>query len=150
MASNWSDLIRSLGEAFAVLVSSEVEALKQELSESRRRLVAALIIGTLALFTVFWSIGAAMMLGFEALATVVDRWMAALAVFLALIAVAGVLGAVARARLKSLESPMTTAQRRWSEHLDWWQEEVLESRTAKTTLPEDESKDAIDGRSLHN
>lgn len=151
MASNWSDLIRSLGEAFAVLVSSEIDVLKQELAESRRRLVAAVLIGILALFVLFWSIGAAMMLGFEALATVVARWLAALIVLLVLASVAAVLGAIARTRLKSLESPLTTAQRRWSDHLEWWQKDVLESHSVERTLAAGEQAEgAGDGRSSPN
>lgn len=125
MASSWGDLFRALGEAFSVLMTSEVASLREDLVASRRNLVRALVLAALAVFVFFWAIGAATIVLFEGLSIVFSRWLAALFVFLFLLSIGAILGMVARNRFRSLESPLTTAQRRLEDHLNWWQGHIL-------------------------
>lgn len=126
MTTSWGELIRSLGEAFKVLLSSEVAALKADLERSRRRFFVALVLAAGAVFMLFWAVGASAVVAFEALSTAMERWLAALIVLFSLIAVGGALAALAVQKFRSIERPMATAQRRLSDHVEWWQEKVLQ------------------------
>jgi hypothetical protein len=88
---------------------------------------------------------AALMLGFWLIAVVVGFVVALLAVWLPvwgatlvtaglLLLVVGGLAAVGWRRLQALEGPLARAQRRWRDHLDWWQERVFD----RAEEPEDE------------
>jgi len=131
MTTSWRELIRSLGEAFGVLLSSEVAAFKADLERSRRRLLVALILACGAVFMLFWAVGVSTVVAFEALSTTMERWLAALIVLLTLIAVGGALAALAVRKFRSIEKPMATAQRHLSDHVGWWQEKVLQQQETK-------------------
>ncbi len=125
MASSWADLFRALGDAFSVLMTSEAAALQEDLAESKRKLVAALILAVCALFVLFWAIGAAAIVVFEALSTYVSRWLAGLILLLVLLAVGAILARLAVLRFRSIESPLATAQRHLEDHVAWWQSSIL-------------------------
>ena len=125
MASSWTDLLRALGQAFTVVVTSEAGALKQDLAASRRKLVVSLALGCLALFVLFWAVGAAGIALLEALSLVLPRWGSAGVVLLVLLCVGFLLGVMAKRRFTSIESPIDTVERRLANHLDWWQQNIL-------------------------
>jgi uncharacterized membrane protein YqjE len=125
MGTSWADLFRALGDAFSVLMTSEVVALREDLAESKRKLVAALTLAGFALFVLFWAIGAAAIVLFELLSTVVSRWLAALIILLILLAIGAILARIAMFRFRSIEPPLATAQRHLDDHIAWWQSSIL-------------------------
>ena len=61
------------------------------------------------------------------------RWLAALAVLALLALLAAVLVAVARARLRRLESPAATVRRRAGEYQEWWESRIAPPPVARRT-----------------
>jgi hypothetical protein len=53
-----------------------------------------------------------------------------------LLLVVGVLAAVGSKRLQALAGPLSRVQRRWRDHLAWWQERVFDAGAEEE--PEDE------------
>ena len=145
MASSWADLFRALGDAFSVLMTSEVAALREDLAESKRRLVAALTVAVLALFALFWAIGAATIVVFEALCIVVSRWLAALIVLLFLLAIGAILARIAVLRFRAIEPPAATARRHLDDHVAWWQSSILGHDDQQQDLAESSRQADIDG-----
>ena len=141
MTTSWGDLIRSLGEAFGKLLSSEVSELMADLERSRRRFVAALILACAAMFMLFWAVGATAVVAFEALSTLMERWLAALFVLVLLLAIGAALAALAVRRFRSIERPMATAQRRLTDHLEWWQQSILQQQDMDKGLSMKSSQD---------
>jgi hypothetical protein len=132
MASTWTDLFRALGDAFSLLMTSEVEALRDDLAASRRKFVNALVLASFAVFVFFWGIGAATIAVFEGFSTVFPRWLAALFVLLLLLLIGAILWRVAMNRFRSIDSPLATAQRRLEDHLEWWQNDILAQDSQST------------------
>ncbi len=124
-AVGWADLLRSLGRAFQDLLRSEMAALGEELAGSGRRLAVIAGLFLVALFGLFWSVGLLVFVGVEVLSLWMPRWAAALAVFGAVLLLAGILWAVARRRIQRLESPATTVRRRVADHVEWWEARIL-------------------------
>ena len=129
MASSWTDLLRALGEAFSAVLSSEAQALRQDFAASRRKLVGTLVVAGLAFFVLFWAVGAAGISILEALSLVLPRWLSALIVLIVLLCVGGVLGMLAKRRFASIESPVDTVERRIANHVDWWQQSILDQES---------------------
>ena len=128
MSSTWTDLLRALGESFSVLMASEMSALRQDLAASRRKLFRALAIGGAAIFVLFLAIGAATVVIYEALAMVLDRWIAALIVLVFLLILGALLARIAVRTFESLESPVATVQRHVDDHVEWWQAAILDTQ----------------------
>lgn len=126
-SGGWTGLLRSLGQTALGLVRSELAAVREELGESKDRLVKALVILLVSAFFLFWAVGALVFLALEVLSLWWPRWGAALAVFVALALLVAILAIWGRSRLRRLENPVQTVQRRIGDHLDWWQDRVLES-----------------------
>ena len=146
MSSSWSGLLRALGDSFSALVTSEITALRDDLAASRKRLAVAAAIAAAALFVLFWAVGAASVVVFEILANWVSRWLAATIVFVALAVLGAILLRIALKRFESIESPLKTFERRYDEHVSWWNESILaerapaiESRSTAPTEPEETS-----------
>ncbi len=120
----WSDLLASLSEAAWDLVRAEYGVVSNEIQRAGRSLAKALMLFLIALFALFWAVGAVALVVFEVGALWMPRWGAAL-VALGLFLVLGLLFAfVARRRLRGIERPAETMRRRLSEHRDWWEEKI--------------------------
>ena len=126
-SGGWTGLLRSLGQTALGLVRSELAAVREELGESKDRLVKALIILLVSAFFLFWAVGALVFLALEVLALWWPRWGAALAVFVALALLVAILAIWGRSRLRRVGTPVQTIQRRIGDHLDWWHDRVLET-----------------------
>ena len=121
----WLDLFRSLGEAFLEVMGAEAAALRDDLSRTGRRFVVILVLFGLALFALFWAIGAGAFAVYKILALWVSPWIAAVIVWVAWILIGAVLWLLARNRLNAIESPSTTVKRHVDEHREWMQDNVL-------------------------
>ena len=149
MTSSWTNLFRALGEAFSLLVTSEVVALREDLAASRRKFLNALAFASIAVFVFFWGIGAAAIAVFEGFSIVFPRWLAALFLLLLLLLIGAVLWRVAMNRFRSIDSPLATVQRRLEDHLEWWQSQILaqDSRSTQSSeSPGDLESDRTTGR----
>jgi len=125
MARTWRDLLRSLGDSLLEVVEAEVAALKSDLGASGRRLQAALVLGGLAVFLLFWAVGAAGLVLFQVMTIWLPAWGAALVVFAVFFLLALILALVTRQRLRAIEPPVDTVRRRFDDHAAWWQSHVL-------------------------
>ena len=126
-SGGWTGLLRSLGQTALGLVRSELAAVRDDLGESKDRLVKVVVILLVAAFILFWAVGALVFAAVEVLAFWWPRWGAALGVFGILALLVLILAFWGRSRLRRLESPVQTVQRRIGDHLDWWNDRVLES-----------------------
>ena len=123
--STWLKLARKVGQALLELLGAEISALCEELELSGRRLLGAVILLSLALFALFWGVGALSLTVFELLALRYARWQASLFVLGGLLTVAAVLAAIGWWRLRTIEAPAATVRRRLDDHLSWWQGRIL-------------------------
>lgn len=127
--AGWLDLFRDFGSSLLTLGRAELSAFQRDLSQSGRRLLAALGLFLAALVFAFWTVGVATAFLVVLLARWLPPWGAALAVTGLLALLATGLALAGRARLRQVESPLATARRRMDDHLTWWQGQ---------TLPDDE------------
>lgn len=118
------DAFGALGQAAVELLKAESGALGGELRGSARRLLAALLLIALALFVVFWAIGALVLTAVEVAGLWLPRWAAALAVLGILLLTAAVLVQVARHRLRRIETPSATLRRRADDYQAWWERRI--------------------------
>ena len=123
--STWLKLARKVGQALLELLGAEISALSEEFELSGRRLLGAVILLSLALFALFWGVGALSLTVFELLALRYARWQASLFVLGGLLTVAAVLAAIGWWRLRTIEAPAATVRRRLDDHLSWWQGRIL-------------------------
>jgi uncharacterized membrane protein YqjE len=116
--------VRGMGGALLGVVGAEISALAAELAASGRSLARALVLFGIGFAFAFWTLGLLVYFAIELLALKVARW-GAVGIVFALFAVvaAGLLGA-ALARLRRIESPAATVDRRLQGHLAWWQERI--------------------------
>jgi hypothetical protein len=119
---SWIGMVRALGEAFVALLRAEAEALAQDFAHAGKALARALLLGAVAGAFAFWAIGLLVYLGVELLALVLPRWGAVAIVLGAFLLVTGGLAAWARARLRGVETPLATWQRRRADTDRWWRE----------------------------
>jgi len=126
MKSRWLDLIRGVGRALLEVFRAELDALAGDLRSSGRRLSGAVVQLAVAAFLLFWAVGVLAYATIELLALWLPRWGAAGVLLALLLLVALVLGWFARRRLRDLESPVRTVRRHLDEHVDWFQDQVLQ------------------------
>jgi cytochrome c biogenesis protein CcdA len=131
-SNGWLALLRSLGQAGTDLLRSEIEALGSDLADSGASLTRAVGLFVAAAFVVFWAIGALGYFTIELLALWLPRWGAALIVLVLLLVVVWILWVVAKRKLREVEGPAATVRRRVTDHLDWWQDRVLDGPSART------------------
>ena len=110
----------ALGRAAVDLARAEGEALSGELKGSGRILGRSALLVLLALFSLFWALGALAFLAVELLALHFPRWGAVLLVLTFLLLSAFLLAAIGWSRIKRLEKPAAIVSRHWSEYRDWW------------------------------
>lgn len=115
------DRFGALGQAALDLLRAEGTALRSELESGARRLLGVLALFLVAVFALFWALGALIFSLVEVGALWLPRWAAALVLVVALALLAWVLVAIARHRASRLESPATTVRRRAEDYRDWWE-----------------------------
>ena len=115
------DRFGALGQAALDLLRAEGTALRSELEGGARRLLGVLALFLVAVFALFWALGALIFSLVEVGALWLPRWAAALVLVVALALLAWVLVAIARRRASRLESPATTVRRRAEDYRDWWE-----------------------------
>jgi hypothetical protein len=130
--------VRGMGGAFLGVVGAEFSALVADLSASGRSLTRALVLFGVGFAFAFWTLGLLIYFAIELLALKLARWGAVGIVFAFFLLVAGVLIAMALGRLRRIESPAATIDRRVKGHLAWWQERVAGGVPARTSDPEDD------------
>lgn len=116
--------IRGMGGAVVGVLRAELAALIGDLSASGRNLARSLVLFGLAFAFAFWTLGLLVYFLVELLALKVARWGAVGIVFGLFLATALALGAWSLSRLKRIESPAATIDRRLKNHLAWWQERI--------------------------
>lgn len=126
MRQSWSEAFRALGSSVLGLLQAELEALERDLARSGKS--AALGVGLVAAAGAFafWTLGVATYFVVQLLALWLPLWAAALAVTLLFAAVAGGLAWAGLRKLERFENPLSTARRRLDDHIEWWQDELLE------------------------
>ncbi len=133
----WTSALAPLGQAGVELLRAELGALNSELQGSSRVLVRALLLLAVALFVLFWAIGALAYVLVEVAALWLPRWGAAVSVLGVFLLASWVLVIVARRRLRSVETPLGTVRRRLDEHRNWWERRVaLQAGSARESGPD--------------
>ena len=130
-SDGWLGVLRSLGQAGTNLLRSEIDALGSDLADSGASLARAVGLFLAAVFVIFWAIGALGFFSIELLALWLPRWGAALIVFVLLLVVVWILWVLAKKKLRQAERPTETIRRRVTDHLDWWQDRVLDDTSAR-------------------
>jgi len=137
--ARWGDLFAPVGEAGLNLVRAEYGALSSEIKGSGRVLLRAVLLLALGLFLLFWAIGALGYLLVEVGSLYLPRWGAALAVLVFFLLIAAALAVAGRRRLRSIDNPAQTVQRRLRDHRDWWDQRIalgLPGRAGRKSRPE--------------
>jgi hypothetical protein len=124
-----------LREALGELYAAEGDALSRDLARWGKAFAIALLLLLAALMIAFWLIAVVVAFVVALLAVWLPVWGATLATAGLLLLVVGGLAAVGWRRLQALEGPLARVQRRWRDHLDWWQERVFDRAEEE---PEDE------------
>ena len=117
--------VRDMGGALVGVVRAEISSLLAELASSGRSLVRSLVLFALAFAFGFWTLGLLVYFLVELLALRLARWGAVGIVFALFLLTALALGAWSLSRLKRIESPVATLDRRLKNHLTWWQQRVV-------------------------
>lgn len=120
----WMGLVAPLGQAGLELARAEYGAVSSELKGSGRALGRVLLFFAVALFVLFWAIGAFAYLLVEVAALWLPRWGAAASVLGLFLFACLLLALLARARLRKIDTPVRTLQRRVGEHREWWEQRV--------------------------
>lgn len=142
MSRGWTELLRSLGDSLVGVAGAEAEALKGDLRDSGRQVVGVVVLAAVAAFFFFWVVGALGFVLFQILSLWLPRWGAAAIVLAIFLILASILALVARQRARSIELPVDTVRRRWDDHRDWWQSQVLvEEGANRSHLPESSRQD---------
>lgn len=126
MRQSWSETFRALGAAVLALFKAEIEALERELARSGKTLALGLGLLAAAAALAFWTLGVATYFVIQLLAVWLPLWAASLVVTLLLAAVTGGLVFAGVKKLERFENPLTTARRRLDDHIDWWQNDLLD------------------------
>lgn len=135
------DRFGALGQAGLELLRAEATLLQSELGGGARRLGGIVLLFAVALFVLFWALGALALSLVEAAALWLPRWGAALAVVALLLLAAAILVAIARRRLARLESPAATVRRRAEEYQEWWERRIA-GGASQTGAWEEAERDA--------
>jgi hypothetical protein len=123
--AGWIELFRSLGEALLEVWRAELATLQEDFQRSGRHLALALGLLGAALVLLFWIVGLLLFVLIAVLHIWLPWWGASLAVFLLFAGAASLLVLLGVRRLRKVESPIATVQRRMDNHLDWWQHGLL-------------------------
>jgi cytochrome c biogenesis protein CcdA len=91
---------------------------------SGRSLLRSILLFALGFAFAFWTLGLLVYFLIELLTLVLPRWGAVGIVFALFLAVAVALVFASRARLRAIESPARTVDRRIQSHLAWWRTSV--------------------------
>ena len=129
--------IRSLSGALAGVVSAELSALVADLSASGRSLLRSILLFAIGFAFAFWTLGLLIYFLVELLALTLPRWGAVGIVFALFLIVAVALMLASRARLRRIESPARTFDRRVQGHLAWWRESVAGMEAGGRRLADD-------------
>ena len=123
---DWGERLLVLRDALGELYAAEGAALSRDLQRWGKGFLVALLLLVAALMLGFWLL--AVLVGFlvALLAIWLPVWGATLATAGILALVVGTLGWLGWRRLAKLGGPLSRVQRRWRDHLDWWQERVFE------------------------
>jgi hypothetical protein len=119
-----------MGESFFDVLRAELAVLRADLRTSARFLKRSALLLVLALFTCFWALGTAVYLLVALLSLWLPGWGAAAVVLALLLLLTFGLLMAARNRLRQIEPPAQTLQRRVDEHKDWWHENLLPEAAA--------------------
>ena len=122
----WKERLLTLREALGELYAAEAEALSRDLAQWGKRFAFSLLLLLAALMLGFWLL--AVLVGFviALLAVWLPVWGATLATAGLLALVVGGLALWGWKRLQALGGPIGRVQRRWRDHMDWWQERVFD------------------------
>ena len=112
---------RDIGGSLTRLGMAEVAALRADLRQSARQAGIGGVLTVAGVAAVLGAGAALAVAGFEALVLVLPRWGAALAVAGTLLVCGAVLLLVGMRYWRRFESPLHTVQRRFEDHLQWWQ-----------------------------
>ena len=122
----WRERLIGLREAGGELDAAELAAMSRDLERWGKGLVVALVLAATALFLLFWLLATLIGTVVATLAVWLPVWGAMLVTAGLLLFVVALLGFLAWRRLQRLGGPLALVGRRWRDHLDWWQERVLE------------------------
>lgn len=122
----WRERLVGLREAVGELYAAELAALSRDFQRWGKGLVVALVLAATTLFLLFWLLATVIGTVVAALAVWLPVWGAMLATAGILLLVVALLGFLAWRRLQRLGGPLALVGRRWRDHLDWWQERVLQ------------------------
>lgn len=111
---------RALGAGLADLAAAELATLRADLRASMRHAGTGGILVLVGAVLLLGAIAAVALSGFEALTLVLPRWAAALAIAGGLALVGLIVLLIGRSRLRRVENPVRTLQRRAEDHRDWW------------------------------
>lgn len=123
----WKERLLDLREALAELYAAEGDALSRDLARWGKALAVALLLLLAALMLAFWLIAVAVGFLVALLSVWLPVWGATLATAGLLSLVIAGLALVGWRRLSALGGPLERVQRRWRDHLSWWQERVFDS-----------------------
>jgi hypothetical protein len=123
----WRGRLLSLREAIGELYAAEGDALSRDLATWGRRFAVAALLLLAAAAIGFWLILVMIGLLVAVLSIWLEVWAATLITTVVLLLTVGTLALVGWKRLKALEGPLARVQRRWRDHLDWWQERVFDA-----------------------
>lgn len=121
----WIEQLRGLGGAYLEVLRHEVEALREDVTVSARRLGVALALFTLAAVLAFWLVALVLVVLVAVVAIWLPVWAAALVVTLLLLLAAAGLTWAALRKLREAEGPASTIRRRLGDHLAWWEESLM-------------------------
>ena len=136
----WQDRLLALREAVGELYSAEADALSRDLAQWGKGFLGALLLVLAALALGFWLL--AMLCGFlvALLAVWLPVWGATLvAMGIVALTIAG-LAWIGVRRLQALGGPLGRVQRRWRDHLDWWQDRVIDSAGTEPGIEDDDEQ----------
>jgi putative superfamily III holin-X len=134
----WQERLMALREAVGELYSAEADALSRDLGQWGKGFLAALLLLLAALALGFWLL--AMLCGFlvALLAVWLPVWGATLvAMAIVALTIAG-LAWVGLRRLQALGGPLARVQNRWRDHLDWWQDRVIDGAGTEIGTTDDD------------
>lgn len=123
--AGWIDLFRSLGESLLEVWRAELATLQEDFQRSGRYLGSALGLLGAALVLLFWIVGLLLFVLIALLHVWLPWWGASLTVLLLFLLATGLLAWLGIKRLRKVENPVATVQRRMDSHLDWWQHGLL-------------------------
>ncbi|MEM7480063.1 MAG: phage holin family protein [Acidobacteriota bacterium] len=121
----WIEMFRALGNALFELLAAELAALGGEMAKSGRGFAIALGFFGAAVIVAFWTFGVFTYALIQIVALALPLWGAALTVTGTLVLVMAILVAIGVYKVKKLESPGVTAQRRVADMRDWWNHQLL-------------------------